>query len=112
MKGRIIEPYFSILMNGTSKGFFKATRVLRQGDPLSPFLFSLVANGLSAIIKKAEEARLVQGYIIGDNRIMVSHLQFADDTILFLDAKLDNVKRNGALHESLLKYIRSEGQSI
>lgn len=93
MKGCIIEPYFSILMNGTSKGFFKATRGLRQGDPLSPFLFSLVADGLCAIFRKAEEVWLVEDFVIGDDRIMMSHIQFADDTILFLKVELDNVKR-------------------
>jgi len=74
MKGCIMESFFSILINGTSKGFFKAARGLRQGDSLSPFLFSLVADGLSAIIRKAEAANLMEGFVIGDDRVMVSHL--------------------------------------
>lgn len=88
-----MEPCFLILMNSTSKGFFKATRGLRQEDPLLPFVFSLVADRLSAIIRKAEEARLVEGFIIGDDCIMVSHHQFANDTILFIKAKNDNIRR-------------------
>lgn len=87
-----MEPFFSIQINGTSKGFFKAIRGLQQGDPLSPFLFSLVADGLSVILRKAEEASLLEGFIIGNDRVMVTHLQFTDDTILFLKAELDNIK--------------------
>lgn len=88
-----MEPYFSILMNGTSKGFFKASKGLWQGDPLSPFLFSLVADGLIAILRKADEARLVVGFVIRHDNIMVSHLQFANDTILFFKAEFENVRR-------------------
>lgn len=87
MKECILEPYFLVLINGTPKGFFKSSRGLHQGDPLSPFLFSLVADGLNVIIKRAEGARLIEGCTVGDNQIMVSHLQFADDTIFFLKAK-------------------------
>lgn len=53
MEGCIIDLFFSILVNGTSIDFFKSSRVLHQGDPLSPFLFSLVVDGVSAIIRKA-----------------------------------------------------------
>lgn len=85
------NPYFSILLNGTSKGFFKVSRGLRQGDPLSHFLFMLVADGLSAILKKAEVENFVHGPIIGDDMIMVTHLQFANDTTIFLKADDDNI---------------------
>lgn len=84
--------YFSILVNGTSKGFFKSSRDLRQGDPLSPFLFSLVTDGLSAILKKAKSAGLIQSFIMWDDSTVVSHLQFSYDTILFLDASKENIK--------------------
>lgn len=92
MKGCIIDPYFSILLNCTSKGFLKASRGLCQGDPLFLFLFSLVADGLSAIFRKVEEARLLDGFVIGDDSIMVSHLLFADDTTLFLKADVENIR--------------------
>lgn len=93
MKDGVMNPFFSILLNGTSKGFFRVARGLRQGNPLSLFLFTLVADGLSVILRRAEEANLLEGFIIGDDIIMVSHLQFADDTILLLKADMDNIKR-------------------
>lgn len=93
MKGCVMDPFFSIMINGTSKGFFKVTRGLRQCNPLSHFLFSLVTDGLCAILTKTKEASLLEGFVIGENRIMVSHLQFANDIILFLKADLENIKR-------------------
>lgn len=86
------SPFFTILINGTSKGFFKSSRSLKQGDVLFPFLFSLVTDGLSAILKKAEQVGLVKGFIIGDDSLKVSHLQFVDNTISFLNAKKENIK--------------------
>lgn len=92
MEGCITDTYFSILLNGTSKGFFKALRGLRQGNPLSPFLFTLVVDDLSSILRRAEERWLVEGFVIRDDRIMVPHLQFTDDIILFLKVGRDNIK--------------------
>lgn len=57
---------FSIMVNGTSKGFFPSSRGLGQGDPLSPFLFSLVADGISAILKNAERVGLIGSLRVGD----------------------------------------------
>ena len=69
-------------MNGNAKRWVKASRGLRQGDPLSPFLFTLVADILSRMLR-AKERNLLEGFRVGRNRTRVSHLQFAYDTIFF-----------------------------
>lgn len=46
---------YSMLINGERKGFINPSRRIRQGDPLSPYLFLLCAEGLSALLRKAEE---------------------------------------------------------
>jgi hypothetical protein len=58
---------FSILINGATSPFFKPERGLRQGCPLSPFLFLLVVEGLSRLIKEANEVRNFKGVNIGGN---------------------------------------------
>lgn len=83
--------FFSILLNDTSKGYFPSSRGLQQGHSLSPLLFSLVADGLSAILLRAERAIILQGFIVGDGIQSLSHLQFTDDTILFLEANERNI---------------------
>ena len=70
-------------MNGNAKGWVKAFRGLRLGDPLSLFLFTIVVNVLSRLVVRAEERGLFEGFRVGRNRIRVSHLQFVDDTIFF-----------------------------
>lgn len=65
---------FLILVNGTSRSSFISSRGLRQEDPLSPFLFSVVADGISPIHKKAERVGLIQGFRVSDGGQMVSHL--------------------------------------
>ena len=78
---------FSIMINGKPRGKFRASRGLRQGDPLSPFLFTLVSDVLSRIIERAQDVNLVHGIVSGHDQVEVSHLQFADDTIFLLDGK-------------------------
>lgn len=93
MQGCVVDNWFSILINGTSKGLFKASRGLIQGDPLSPLLFTLVADGISASFRRVEQRRLVEGFVVGDDRIMVSHLQFVDETILILQEDRANIRK-------------------
>ncbi|RVW96745.1 putative mitochondrial protein [Vitis vinifera] len=83
---------FAILVNGNAKGWVKASRGLRQGDPLSPFLFTLVADVLSRLLIKAEETGLTKGFFVGRDRTRVSLLQFADDTIFFSKASLEHLQ--------------------
>ncbi|RVW15154.1 Transposon TX1 uncharacterized 149 kDa protein [Vitis vinifera] len=69
----------------------KASRGLRQGDPLSPFLFTLVADVLSRMLLRAEERNLLKGFRVGRNRTRASHLQFADYTIFFSNTRKEEL---------------------
>ncbi|KAL0448757.1 UNVERIFIED_CONTAM: putative mitochondrial protein [Sesamum latifolium] len=77
---------FSFLLNGEHFGFLRPERGLRQGDPLSPYLFLLSAEAFSGMIRKAERAGLIQGIAISRTAPLVSHLLFADDTLIFFQA--------------------------
>ena len=80
---------FSIFINGRPRGKFRGSRGLRQGDPLSHFLFTLVADALGRLIDKATQCRVIRSFIVGKDEVEVSHLQFADDTLLFMEANRD-----------------------
>uniref|UniRef100_A0A2N9GN59 Reverse transcriptase domain-containing protein n=1 Tax=Fagus sylvatica TaxID=28930 RepID=A0A2N9GN59_FAGSY len=85
---------FSVLVNGSPEGFFRSSRGIRQGDPLSPLLFLLIMEVLSRMLRKVELEGLIQGFSAGSNAsegLRISHLLFADDTILFCDADLGQV---------------------
>ena len=77
---------FSILVNGSPTGFFGSSRGLRQGDPLSPYLFVLGMEALSLMVDKAAEGGYISGYMFKgrDNTVkQITHLLFADDTLVF-----------------------------
>lgn len=80
----ICTPTFSISVNGHSDGFFKSTRGLRQGDPLSPYLFLLAMESFSKLL----QSRFDSGYISYHPKtaeLKISHLMFADDMMVFFD---------------------------
>lgn len=77
------HPHFSIMLNGASKSFFSSSQGIRQGDPLSLFLFIMVANAFSALMSKALSNSLIDRFRIRRDGVWISHLQFADDTICF-----------------------------
>ena len=91
MRGCLSLATFAILVNGNAKVWVKAFRDLRQGDPLSPFLFTIVVDVLSRLVVRAEEKGLIEGFRVGRNRTRVSHLQFVDDTVLFARASLEEL---------------------
>ncbi|RVW69473.1 Transposon TX1 uncharacterized 149 kDa protein [Vitis vinifera] len=62
MSGCLSSVSYAILVNGNAKGWVKASRGLRQGDPLSSFLFTIVADVLSRMLLKAEERSLLEGF--------------------------------------------------
>ena len=85
---------FSILFNGSLADFFGSSRGLWQGDPLSLMLFLVMMEVLSKMMKRAEGAGLLQGFRADGRRgggVCVSHLLFADDTILFCDVDEEQI---------------------
>ena len=94
IKACITTVRFSIIVNGSPVGFFGSSCGLRQGDPLSPLIFLLIMEVLSRILKKTEECGLLHGFHVGlvnSIGVHISHLLFADGTILFCDASRDQL---------------------
>ncbi|XP_009630460.2 uncharacterized protein [Nicotiana tomentosiformis] len=99
---------FSVLVNGSPCGFFGSSRGLRQGDPLSPMLFILVMDALSKMMDRAASGGFLRGFsapigVLSARR--VSHLLFADDTLVFCDADMDQLtflKQLGSLPTTYL----------
>ena len=89
---------FSVLINGVPEGFFSSSKGLRQGDPISPYLFVLGMEVLSALIRRAVEGNIISGCRLrgrGGMEMNVSHLLFADDTIIFCEARKEHLTHLG-----------------
>ena len=77
---------FSVMINGTPTGFFQSSRGLRQGDPLSPYLFVIAMEVFSVFIKRAVEGDFLSGSRVkgrSEEGVLISHLLFADDILVF-----------------------------
>ncbi|XP_071729333.1 uncharacterized protein [Rutidosis leptorrhynchoides] len=83
---------FSVLLNGSPSKEGVMLRGLRQGDPLSSFLFILVAEVLSRLLSNDLKNRVLQGFKV-DSNTNVNHSQFADDTILIVFPSTQELNR-------------------
>jgi hypothetical protein len=79
---------YSVLVNKQPHGVIKPTRGIRQGDPLSPYLFLLCAEGLSSLLRGAERRNAVTGLAISRAGVRINHLFFVDDSLLFCRANV------------------------
>lgn len=73
-----------VMVNGVPCEPFRMNRGLRQVDPISSFLFNIVDEPLNFVINKPYSKGLISGIHVGENRVQFTHLQYADDTILFI----------------------------
>ena len=92
IEGYLKSASISILINGSPTSEFTPQRGLRQGNPLAPFLFNVVVEGLNGLVREAMEKNLFQGFVVGRNEVKVNILQYADDTLFFGKAFVENVK--------------------
>ncbi|XP_021736519.1 uncharacterized protein LOC110703068 [Chenopodium quinoa] len=100
---------FSFKYNGKIKGSLTPSRGLRQGDPISPYLFLLCAEAFSTLISKAVNDKLLSGVRICRGAPRISHLFFADDSIVF--AK-ENLQECSKIADIINTYERASGQKV
>ena len=74
---------YAIWINGQSYGQIRPTQGLRQGDPLSPYLFIICAEGLSALLHCAAQRKAIRGVVASSRGPRISHLYFANDSLVF-----------------------------
>src|SRR3954466_16423556 len=90
MEGCIFTNHLSILVNGSATKDFSVEKGLRQGDPLSPFVFVLVMEALTALMKKSKDIGEFRGFRLNDG-VEVDLLQFADDTVIMAEGDTANL---------------------
>ena len=100
---------YSILVNGESKGMITPLRVLRQGDPVSPYLSPFYAGGLNALFRNMATEGEIQGFPICKNGPKHTHLFFADDCLLFCRSTFEKCEK---IQDLLAYYDVASGQII
>ncbi|KAH9748716.1 reverse transcriptase domain-containing protein [Citrus sinensis] len=99
---------FSVLINGAATGLILPQRGLRQGCPLSPYLFIMCAEVFSNMLKQAENQSLIHGLKFSRD-ISVSHLLFADDSLVFSRASTTDCKNLKKIFDC---YAAASGQEF
>lgn len=97
---RVSSAQYQVLINGTPYGDIKPTRGLRQGDPLSPYLFVICTELLIQRLKKEESTGEITGLKVARGAPAVSHLLYADDSMFYC-------KGNNEELENLTRILRS-----
>ena len=100
---------YAIRVNGSPMGYITPTRGIRQGDPLSSYLFLLCAEGLSSLIKTSVANGVIKGILVCRGGPELSHLFFVDDSLIFCKASLEDCDE---LQRVLGVYERASGQQL
>jgi hypothetical protein len=100
---------YQVRFNSEETKMFVPSRGLRQGDPLSPYLFLLCAKGLSGLLLHEEEVGGIDGVRVCRNAPSFSHLLFADDSLILMKADMNNAT---SLQQVLDTYCSDLGQLV
>lgn len=100
---------FSFLINGAAQGNVIPQRGIRQGDPLSPFIFIICGEVLSGLCRKAQDNGLIFGIRVCRGSPRINHLLFADDTMFFCKTSHKSCE---SLLSILQRYETASGQKI
>nr|XP_012574622.1 uncharacterized protein LOC105852691 [Cicer arietinum] len=98
-----------VLVNGSHTEEFDMRKGLRQGDPLSPFLFLIATEDLHALYSASVEANRFKGFKVESNEFRVFLLQFADDTLITGEKCWDNIR---AIKANLLWFAVQFGLKV
>jgi hypothetical protein len=100
---------FSVKVNGELLPHFNPSRGLRQGDPISPYLFLMCAEGLSALLNNFTLGYVDRGVRVCNRSPWITHLLFADDSLIFVEASPRGAAR---LNVILNMYNEASGQLV
>lgn len=100
---------FTIKVNGELLPYFNPSRGLRQGCSISPYLFLICAQGLTSLLNNYAGAHIDRGIRVSTHAPWVNHLLFADDSLIFISAKIQSVDR---LNDILRIYAECSGQAV
>lgn len=107
--GCVTSVSYSVLINGQLFGHIIPERGIRQGDPISPFLFVLCTEALIHILNQAEKKCRISGIQFNNAGPSVNHLLFADDNLLMCKAKKEECEE---LMHCISTYGNISGQVI
>ncbi|XP_073355270.1 uncharacterized protein [Aegilops tauschii subsp. strangulata] len=107
--GMVTTVKFSVMFNGSKLQQFTPSRGIWQGDPISPYLFLLAAEGLPCLLKSKVESSNLGGLQVAPLAPPVNHLLFADDSLLFFKA---NAMGADEINQLLEHYCQATGQRV
>ncbi|XP_058759858.1 uncharacterized protein LOC131633155 [Vicia villosa] len=100
---------YQILLNGQPSRKFFPQRGLRQGDPLSPFLFIICADAFAGLLKRKAASAEIHGILVARKAPVITHLFFADDCLLFGRA---NEGEADVILQTIHEYQKASGQMV